>query len=186
MMYSLEKLAEVNDMVSGYVCHQEKPTLDSINRVNEHFGFSLPQGLIDFAMLSAKFGSFFASLGEDYYNHYHIIRVNRIFRRLRRRAHGDKWRAAKPKPYIVINHGHDRCCDCIDTSDWNEAIQEYRIVFWYPGAKEVEYRYDSFLHYINHHVMAHANYHLNNINSSGNIRTPSREVAERLKRVLEL
>jgi len=183
-MHDIETLAELFDLLSGPVFDSEKPTNSSIEQINDHFGIELPATLVQFAKLSNNFGAWFSSLGEDYRNPFHIIRINRIYRRMRKRKHGDKWRPAKPREYIVINHGHDNDCDCIDTGDWNEKEGEYRIVYWYPGVEEIEYRYDSFLHYLNNHVENSINYHTKNVNRSGSLRSGSRNIVECINEII--
>jgi hypothetical protein len=184
-MYDIEALAKLFDLLSGPVFDSEKPTKTSIEKINEHFGIELPADFIRFAEISNNFGAWYSSLGEDYLNPFHIIRINRIYRRMRRKKHGDKWRPAKPNEYIVINHGHDDDCDCIDAGDWNEKESEYRIIYWCPGIEKIEYRYDSFSHYLNNHVEKSIKYHTNNVNRSGSLRSTSRNIVECINEILQ-
>lgn len=184
-MYPIEKMARLFDAFhSGYVCQVEKPTKNSMRRINEHFGIQFPASLIEFANRSNSFGTWFAGLGEDYENPWHIIKINSLFRKMRRRKHRDKWRRAKPGELIIINHGHDRDCDCIDASDWNEEAKEYRLVYWYPGLEVIEYRYDSFLDYINEYVLNEAARCLKYKDRIGATGARSREQFELISQIL--
>ena len=102
----------------------------SIKYINSHFGISLPPKLIDMANKSQNFGSWFDSLGPDFSNPFHIIRINRIYHRMRRRPHGGKWQRAKPRYLLVINHGHDDDCDCLDLRTWDSETGDYPIQYW--------------------------------------------------------
>ena len=183
-MHDLETLAKLFDLLSGFEVPTQRPTEASIARINEHFGVELPANFIRFAKFSECYGSWFAGLGEDYQNEWHIIRINSFYRRLRRRKHGDKWRSAKPKAYVVINHGHDDDCDCIDTSDWNEDAGEYRIGYWTPGLERIDEPYDSFLAYLNGLVKAHLRRHTNDFNRSGGLRTGSRTIVAKIDEIV--
>lgn len=47
------------------------PTAASIRKIEEHFGFHLPAGLIQFGREAKSFSSWFASLGRDCANPHH-------------------------------------------------------------------------------------------------------------------
>jgi hypothetical protein len=66
----------------------------------------------------------FASIGEDFENPMHILNLNRIFHT----EPGDGYMPL-PEPLVLINHGHDGDCDCIDTRVQN-AEGEYSIIYW--------------------------------------------------------
>ncbi len=184
-MFPLNELVKLFDLLAnGGLFDVQPPTDESIEHINRHFGISLPESLIEFAKRSKQFGTWFASLGEDYNNPFHIIRINRLFKRMRRQAHGDKWRPAKPKAYILINHGHDDDCDCLDAANWNKESGEYQIVYWYPGIKEIEERYKSFSDYIEAFVLNKIQYHYDNKNSSGQLRRNSREMVKEIDKIL--
>lgn len=158
-LYPLDKMIRVFDeLAGGYWANFERPTTQSIAHINQHFRVKLPAALVEFAYRSEHYSTWFAGLGEDYANPMHIIRITSHYRNMRRRKHGDKWRRAMPGQYIVINHGHDDDCDCIDTADWNAETGEFRLGYWCPGMEALEFRQDSFLHYINWQTLHHARY----------------------------
>jgi hypothetical protein len=186
-MLSLDKLIKLDDLLCGryHLLPCELPTQNSIEYINNHFGIQLPQTLIKIALKSKSFGSYFSSLGEDYTNPVHIIRNNSRYKNLYRCKHGDKWRRAKPKEYIVINHGHDNDCICLDLGNTNSGTNEYEVIYWYPGIENIDVRYKSFDCYYEKHVMFHVNSHLNNKNRSGQLRSYSRNLAEKINMILE-
>ncbi len=56
------------------------PTAESIGTIETSLCFKLPSLLLDFAMASKSFSSFFLGLGPDYDHHSHIIAKNRFVR----------------------------------------------------------------------------------------------------------
>jgi len=143
-MKSLEQLASEFDSlvkpVSTYVT--PRPTESSLQRINAHFGISLPLDLVEFAAHSRNFGHWFASLGDDYTSTKHIIRINSYWRRRRRTR-------AAPRGLVIINIGFDDDLDCIDISSLDRAAGEYAIRYWSPGVEAAGLRvYGSFREYV--------------------------------------
>lgn len=180
-LYPLDKMSGLFDVVSTSCFHViAPPTRASIRKINEHFGVPLPPSMVDFVQSVQCYGSLFAGLGEDYNNQMHIIKINSQYRKMRRRKHGDKWRRALPREFIVINHGHDDDCNCIDTGDWNAASGEYRLTYWCPGLEQFDHKDDSFLHYINRQLMYRAKHYAKYRNYSDR----NRDVYEKITRIL--
>ncbi len=109
---------------SCYAPHP-KPTNDSIEKINDHFGIQLPGALIEFARHSNSFSSWFASIGPDFDSHTHIIRINSFWRRRRKTRR-------IPTDLVIINLGHDEDCDCLDVSSYDPESGEYEIQYWCP------------------------------------------------------
>ena len=134
-MIAFEKLIALFDLGEATVWPVRRPTAESIGAINRHFGVSLPPLLIKLAQQSERFGAHFASLGDDFENDFHIIRVNRLFASKRRRT-PQGWRRAKPEYLLVFNHGHDDDCDCLDLRSWNPESGDYRVRYWTPSDRE--------------------------------------------------
>ena len=110
-----------------------KPTKESISHINEHFGIRLPELLVELAFESESFSSWFPSLGDNYEDLSHIIRINALYRNKRIRRNG-KWGYAMPRDFVILNLAFDQDCDCLDTS--NLVNGEYIIKYWYPNMEE--------------------------------------------------
>jgi hypothetical protein len=100
------------------------PTVESVCRINHELGIRLPESLLDFAHQCDCYGVWFASIGEDFESPMHILNLNRIFHT----EHEDGY-TPLPETLVLINHGHDADCDCIDTSIQN-VEGEYSIIYW--------------------------------------------------------
>lgn len=100
------------------------PTIESIRRINDQLGIRLPESFVDFARRCDCYGVWFASIGEDFESSMHILNLNRIFHS----DYGDGY-TPLPETLVLINHGHDGDCDCIDIRVQN-ADGEYPIVYW--------------------------------------------------------
>jgi hypothetical protein len=136
-MIAFEKLVALFDLRQTTVFPAQPPTDSSIATINTHFGVTLPPMLVRFARVSQKFGCYFASLGEDYENDSHILRINKQFGRVRRRRQG-RWQQVKPEYLLVINHGHDNDCDCLDLRSWNPQTGDYALRYWTPSTQHVD------------------------------------------------
>jgi hypothetical protein len=125
------KLASVFDAVMNHPVKVSPPTARSIARINAELGIELPPSLIGFAQRSEKFGAWFCSLGEDYDSYFHILGMNRDFHAPDR----DGVYASGPMPsyLVMINHGHDDDCDCLDLRVPRSPEGEYSIAYWSPG-----------------------------------------------------
>jgi hypothetical protein len=100
------------------------PTVESVRRINHELGVRLPESFLDFARRCDCYGVWFASIGEDFESPTHILNLNRIFHT----DYGDGYMPL-PEPLVLINHGYDGDCDCIDSSVQN-AEGEYSIIYW--------------------------------------------------------
>jgi hypothetical protein len=100
------------------------PTVESVLRINHELDISLPESFLDFANRCDCYGVWFASIGEDFENPLHILNLNRLFHR----DEGDGY-TPLPETLVLINHGNDGDCDCIDTRVQN-AEGEYSIIYW--------------------------------------------------------
>lgn len=130
------------------------PTEDSIRRINQVLEVTLPPALIRFAEECPTYGTWFASIGADYESYMHILKLNEAFRE------PDDESKPLPPGLILINHGHDGACDCLDTKAFNEQSKEYPIRYWNQSkGLASSTAYATFHEYIEHHVenwMKHA------------------------------
>ena len=106
------------------------PTAESIERINRALNISLPGSLVRFAEDCPSYGTWFASIGADYDSYLHILELNKAFR-----AEGDFGNDGKllpplPKDLVLINHGHDGDCDCLEMGTYNEQAREFRLRHW--------------------------------------------------------
>jgi len=101
------------------------PTKESIQYINAELEIQLPPSMIAFANRCSSYGAWFAGLGDDYNNHLHILNINQEFR-----DSSDPTDGFIPNWLVIINHGHDGDCDCLDTRSYNQTTGEYPIVYW--------------------------------------------------------
>ncbi len=94
------------------------PTEQSVRRIRDEFGITLPPLLVEVATACPSYGGWFNSIGEDYDSHAHILNLNRALR-----AEG------LPEQYVLLNHGHDGDCDAWDTAGIATA-GEFPIVYF--------------------------------------------------------
>jgi hypothetical protein len=100
------------------------PTVESVHRINHELGIKLTESFLDFAGRCDYYGVCFASIGEDFESPIHILNLNRIFHT----DNGDGY-TPLPETLVLLNHGHDGDCDCIDTRVQN-VEGEYSIIYW--------------------------------------------------------
>ena len=149
-MKTVEQLvAEFDDLNMAAVGYPAKrPSEWSVRKINAHFGIELPHELVLFAKLSKSFGSWFASLGDDYDSPSHIIRINSYWRRRRKTR-------AIPRNLLIINRGFDDDLDCIDLESFDGSTGAFSIRYWFPGCVAEESTvYPSFNDYMQTHVEA--------------------------------
>jgi len=103
-----------------------RPTSASIKRISEHFRMMLPHVFLELVRCWRGSGSWFASLGNDYENPQHIIRMNSYWRTRRRTRR-------LPSHLVIFNLGFDEDCDCFDLEAYDRATGEYPIRYWTPG-----------------------------------------------------
>jgi hypothetical protein len=104
----------------------QPPTETSIGKINRSLGIVLPQAFIRFSRECPIYGTWFASIGEDFESFMHIVELNRVFHQ----PEGDEPGDPLPPWLVMINHGHDGDCDCYDTRTRNELTGDYLIQYW--------------------------------------------------------
>lgn len=107
-----EKLIrQFNEQRSGeWAASESQATPASIRRIGEHFGIALPPLLVELARRSHYFTRRFASLGRNYDDPEHIIRINSYWRRRRRMRR-------VPRGFVILNNDrHDDDYWCLDTA----------------------------------------------------------------------
>jgi hypothetical protein len=134
-----------------------KPTLDSIARIQRELGIHIPD---DFARLAAacpSYGSWLASIGNDFNSASHLTRLNKVFHQSRPPDAEDGY-AELPSHFIMLNHGYDGDCDCWDTRVVT-ASGEHPIVYVCVEAQVPETSgtpFQSFRAYAEHFALHHA------------------------------
>jgi hypothetical protein len=123
-----------------------RPSRDSICRIEAHFGMSLPAGLIQFARQAKHFNGWFASLGRDYTNPRHIIRINSYWRRRRKTR-------AIPRQLVAFTVGFDEDLECFDLFSFQADSGKCEIRYWTPGVVDAS-PYASFAEYMEATVSA--------------------------------
>ena len=164
------------------------PTAGSISAINNKLGISLPTSFITFANSCPNYGSIFASIGDDYSNPNHINNLNTTFHH-----EAPEQNRGLPPWAMVINHGHDGCCNCLDTRKFCKDTGEYALIYcelpvWEPeSAVTVVYEeitYKTFPLYLEYFVLERAERHIDNKNRSGRLRTESREIVAKIEAIL--
>ena len=121
-MYSVSELAELFDygaQMYGQLSKTQAPTKSSIKKITSTLKVKLPDSFIEFANISKKYSIWFASLGEDYDNPFHILKVNSLF-------HNN---SSSPKYLVAFNLGYDGDYDCFDTRTINQ-LGEHPLVYY--------------------------------------------------------
>lgn len=95
-------------------CNAKPPTQVSIETIHRELGIRIPEDFVRLATSCPSYGSWLASLGEDFENGWRITRLNELFHDARRMDDGENSQAL-PKHLVMLNHGHDGDCDCWDT-----------------------------------------------------------------------
>jgi hypothetical protein len=101
------------------------PTDLSLRRIEAELGFRPPALFVEVARACPAYGGWFGSIGDDFDNHNHLVRINQAFRE----------EGLSPR-YVLLNHGHDGDCDAWDTDARPGADGELPIVsFSYDGER---------------------------------------------------
>ena len=132
------------------------PTADSVDRIQRDLGIRIPGDLVRLAAACPSYGSWLASIGDDFDNGSHITRLNALFHEISPAAE-DSY-AERPKHLIMLNHGHDGHCDCWDTQVVTES-GEHPIVYVRVDAETAEPHgaaFQSFREYAEQFVLHHA------------------------------
>lgn len=123
-MKTIPELAEMFNygaQMYGRLYHAKPPTCESVAKIQSSLGITLPEIFIEFAKRCPRYGVWFASIGNDYDNHIHILKLNEIY-------HGTT-SDSLPAHLIMFNHGHDGDCDCFDISAKVADVNEYPLVY---------------------------------------------------------
>ena len=121
MEYMLRLAKQFDKQQKHISCTALPPTKESIEKIEDCFGFKLPKSLITFAQNSERYGNWLASIGEDYDSPTHIININK------------EESEELPKNFVIFNVGYDEDYDCFDLDTYDDETDEYLITYWYPG-----------------------------------------------------
>jgi len=141
-MKQLTQIQRFDALMQGYGPVHARPTAVSLAHIQAHFGVRFPNELIQFARDAAHFHCWFASLGPDFDNPHHIIRINSYWRRRRPKRR-------IPRHLIAFNLGFDDDLDCFDlsmTPPDRIATGDHAVRYWsadLDSPTDVA-RYDSF------------------------------------------
>ncbi len=125
----VEAFAVINEpYAKAYVA--APPTAGSIERINRTFNISLPGSLVRFGEDCPSYGAWFASIGADYDSYLHILELNKAFRVEGDFGNDGKLLPPLPMDLVLINHGHDGDCDCLEIGTFSEQTKEFRIRHW--------------------------------------------------------
>src|SRR5215471_4452567 len=127
-MTTLESCAERFRAIFPAGLGDSQPTASSLQRIQDRLGFLVPADFVEFTRMCPTYSGWFVSIGEDFENARHIIKLNAMF-------HSPDY-ALIPPELMLINHGHDGDLDCYDLSRTDETS---RISICYPEANESEY-----------------------------------------------
>ncbi|MFZ6642322.1 SMI1/KNR4 family protein [Undibacterium sp. TC4M20W] len=125
------------------------PTSNSITHIESCLDFRIPPELIAFARLSASYGSFFLSLGEDYASDTHILEKNRFIRM------NEHWlEQGPPAPEHLIFITDNFMTDSFWCLDISEKIRTYPVVLWSPAMtpKQKSRRYGNFCEFVSDQI----------------------------------
>jgi hypothetical protein len=128
--------------------HVAPPTPQSIERIQQELGITLPEDYVRIAAGCASYGGWLAGIGDDYDHGCHILRLNAEFH-----AHGDE--PPLPQYFVLLNHGHDGDCDCWDMRE-TTAGGEHPIVYILFGVASPEpsgKRFETFRAYIEYFAL---------------------------------
>jgi hypothetical protein len=124
-MKTLEELAELKTKKwMPWTCswYPSKPaTKDSVTRIETILKVTLPSDFVEFSRLVHNYGVWFGSIGDDYQSHNHLLKLNAAFHE------PEPGSVALPEGWVLINHGHDGDCDCLDVSGGSST--EYPIYY---------------------------------------------------------
>ncbi|MFN8673312.1 MAG: SMI1/KNR4 family protein [Candidatus Sericytochromatia bacterium] len=144
-MNNIEELTiKFDRLIPIYNQNLVKPNDSSIKKIETHFGFKLPESFIEFAKKSNSFSSFFSSLGNDYKNISHIIRINSYWRNRRKTR-------AIPKNLIIFTLGYDEDFYCFDLDNFDPIKNEYQIQYWSPNVNDGK-KFLDFIEYLENQV----------------------------------
>lgn len=159
----------------------EPPTNVSVAQINSTFSIELPGSMISFAEQCPTYGSLLASLGEDVDHSMHILSLNWS-------AHRGDGDCILPEWLLMINHGHDGHCFGIDKRAFDETSREYTIRYWDIDKGlgfHTDLEFPDFPSYLEYELFGVAQFHLENKNRRGRVRTQSRSFVPKIESILE-
>lgn len=106
---------------------RSKPTPSSLEKIQDHFGFKLPELLVCLGTSSLCYDNWFAGIGDDFLSGNHIVRINSHWRRRRRTR-------ALPPNLVIFNLGFDLDFDCFDLDQRDPSTGDPFVRYWTPGA----------------------------------------------------
>src|SRR5688572_30730247 len=86
------------------------PTTGSIEQIQRDLGISIPDDFVRLAAACPSYGSWLASIGDDFGNTSHITKLNVLVHQPVPPEEADY--AALPQHFVMLNHGYDGDCDC--------------------------------------------------------------------------
>jgi hypothetical protein len=137
---TIEACAKRFSTVYGMPRENSQPTTASIEVIERTLGFKIPADFIHFTRLCPNYTSWFASLGENFEDPLHILKLHAEY-------HSDH--IMLPPELIVINHGYDGDLSCYDLSR-TDSSGRYSIVYCWvpesevPGAAVSDRRHEAF------------------------------------------
>ena len=156
------------------------PSSSSINRINTELSIQLPRSLIQFVKRYSGYSKWVLSLDLDSGHSENIITMNNLF-------HEKSDNGWIPEWFIMINSGHDGVCWGFDTRNRGGDTDEYPVLCWnYDEGRDFKPTevYIDFPNYLEGYILWQAQYHLDNINRSGSVRAPSREIVPKIEQIL--
>ncbi|SRR5579862_339038 len=109
--------------------YPSKPATEkSVAHIESILKITLPRDFVEFSRLAHNYGVWFGSIGDDYDSHNHLLNLNAAFHQ------PDDGSLALPDQWVLINHGHDGDCDCLDVS--SGVRPEYPIYYISVGSSD--------------------------------------------------
>jgi hypothetical protein len=133
-----------------------KPTPASLARIQRELGVRIPDDLARLAAACPSYGAWLGSIGDDFNNASHMLRLNEFFHRSP--SGEEAGYAALPAHLVMLNHGYDGDCDCWDTRVV-AASGEHPIIYVCVEGQELETSgtpFQSFRAYAEHFALQHA------------------------------
>jgi len=132
------------------------PTTKSVERIQRDLGIRIPDDFVRLAAACPSYGSWLASIGDDFDSASHITKLNAFFHEST--PSDEDGYAELPRHLIMLNHGYDGDCDCWDTRGVT-ASGEHPIVYVCVDAQTPETAgtiFQSFRAYAEHFALHQA------------------------------
>ena len=124
-------------------------------RIERELGVRIPADFVKLATACPSYGTWFASIGNDFDRPSHIIMVNALFHDARQLHDGNDG-PALPAYLVMLNHGHDGDCDCWDTRVLAAAGERPIVYVRLDAPERLHARFATFRSYIEHLAVRHA------------------------------